>query len=82
MHMDVERVPDWFLFEETSPNRVSRGTIDDADDLSNNFGFLFDEERLYYIGVVKDANLPTDINSGEAKNKGGTHRTEYVRVVA
>ena len=71
MHMDVERVPDWFLFEETSPNRVSRGTIDDADDLSNNFGFLFDEERLYYVGVVKDANLPTDINSGEAKNKGG-----------
>ena len=71
MHMDVERVPDWFLFEETSPNRVSRGTIDDADDLSNEFGFLFDEERLYYVGVVKDANLPTDINSGEAKNKGG-----------
>ena len=71
MHMDVERVPDWFLFEETSPNRVSRGTIDDAEDLSNNFGFLFDEERLYYIGVVKDADLPVNINSGEAKSKGG-----------
>ncbi len=71
MHMDVERVPDWFLFDETSPLRVSRGTIDDAEDLSNEFGFLFDEERLYYVGVIKDANLPTDINSGEAKNKGG-----------
>ncbi len=71
MHMDVERIPDWFLFEETSPNRVSRGTIDDAEDLSNNFGFLFDEERLYYVGVVKDADLPTNINSGEAKAKGG-----------
>ncbi len=70
MHMDVERVPDWFLFEETSPNRVSRGTIDDADDLSNNFGFLYDEERLYYVAVVKDADLPTDINSGERKAKG------------
>ena len=45
--------------------------LTNADDLSNNFGFLFDEERLYYVGVVKDANLPTDINSGEAKNKGG-----------
>ena len=70
MHIDVERVPDWFLFEETSPNRVSRGTVDDSDDLSVEFGFLFDEERLYYVGVVKDANLPTNINSGEAQSKG------------
>ncbi len=71
MHMDPERVPDWFLFDETSPNRVSRGVIEDAEDLSNNFGFLFDEERIYYVGVVKDADLPVDINSGEVQAKGG-----------
>jgi hypothetical protein len=65
MHMKPEDVPKWFMFPETSPNRVSRGVIDDNDDLSVEFAFMFDEEWFYYIGVFVDDNLPVDLNTNE-----------------
>ena len=71
MHMKPEDVPDWFMFPETSPNRISRGVIDDNNDLSVEFAFMFDEEWLYYIGVFVDDNVPDDLNSNEVDNKTG-----------
>jgi hypothetical protein len=66
MHMKPEDVPDWFIFPKTSPNRVSRGVIDDNNDFSMEFAFMYDKEWLYYIGVFVDDNLPVDLNTNEA----------------
>ena len=69
MHMKPEEVPDWFIFSETSPNRISRGHIDDNNDLSVEFAFMFDDEWLYYIAKVIDDHVPDNLQSGEAENK-------------
>jgi hypothetical protein len=61
MHLNPEIVPDWFMFPETSPNRISRGIIDDAKDLSGEFAFMFDREWFYYIGVVVDDQVPDNL---------------------
>lgn len=70
MHMKPEDVPDWFLFPETSPNRISRGVIDDNNDLSVEFAFMFDQQWFYYIGKFVDDNVPDDLQSFEAENQG------------
>ena len=78
MHMKPEDVPDWFMFPETSPNRVSRGVIDDNSDFSVEFAFMFDEEWFYYIGVFLDDNIPVDLNTNEGDDpvdRGGDGTT-------
>ena len=63
MHMKPETTPDWFIFPETSPNRISRGNFDSDEDWSSEFGLLFDEEWLYYVMVVTDDVVFTDLNN-------------------
>ena len=71
MHMKPEDTPDWFLFDETSPNRISRGVIDDNSDLSVEFALLFDEEWLYYTARVIDDVVHDNLQSGEVDSKAG-----------
>ena len=61
MHMKPETTPDWFIFPETSPNRISRGNFDSDEDWSSEFGLLFDEEWFYYVMVVTDDVVFTDL---------------------
>lgn len=61
MHMKPETTPDWFIFPNTSPNRISRGNFDSDEDWSSEFGLLFDEEWLYYVMVVTDDVVFTDL---------------------
>ena len=63
MHMKPETTPDWFIFPETSPNRISRGNFDSDEDWSSEFGLLFDEEWLYYVMVVTDDVVFTDLDN-------------------
>ena len=71
MHMKPEDTPDWFLFDETSPNRISRGVIDDDTDWSAEFAFLFDEEWLYYAYIIKDDIVFDNINDDDVSGEGG-----------
>ena len=63
MHMKPETTPAWFIFDETSPNRISRGNFDSDEDWSSEFGLLFDEEWLYYVMVVTDDVVFTDLDN-------------------
>ena len=71
MHMKPETTPDWFIFPETSPNRISRGNFDSDEDWSSEFGLLFDEEWLYYVMVVTDDVVFTDLNDNVVAQQGG-----------
>lgn len=71
MHIKPENTPKWFMFNETSPNRVSRGVIDNDKDFSLEFAFMFDDQWLYYIGVFTDDKVPENLNSGEFDKKTG-----------
>jgi hypothetical protein len=70
MHMKPETTPAWFIFDETSPNRISRGNFDGDEDWSAEYGLLFDEEWLYYVFVCKDDVVFEDLD-GDDVEKGG-----------
>ena len=71
MHMKPETTPDWFIFPETSPNRISRGSFDGDEDWSSEFGLLFDEEWLYYVMVVTDDVVFVDLDDDVVAKGGG-----------